>query len=1133
MTASRRLLLVLAVASLAAAPPLLAGRDRRADAPSVNPERRPSPAPRGDRSEPAAPAALAPQRPAVAGIQPRITPFCEPVPEKFFIDGLGSIATDLGTAGYVIDRPGHYILTRDIEAQAVDIGILVRGHGVILDLRGHTISDREGESVLIAVDRGRDTSIRNGTLKGGAAAIDAFRPNDGNAMEHLDISRIRILAHASSERYSVSVAGLRRVNIEGMEVSGGSRGVSILGSSGSRIIGSRIEASQEGLRLYAGIRVIRSTIEAPDAVVVDSGRVDLTGNRIIGGATGAAALRIAEGYHRIRHNRIQAAGAAAALYLSGNSIVQSNEIRGGSEAVVVTGRTSRLTGNSIAADATGIRVAGDINIIEGNLIAGTALQCGISFEGGPQNVYRNNTLEQGSVCGEPNIDGGGNSTGPCAGVECATRRFRISPLVFEEADEDRFSRAESSAPPCGAGDIVAIADWGPVQTQYGKAGLLIDESGYYRLANDLHATEEDYETEYAIVITGRDVTLDLGHHVVDAVEARPLLIAGSVNVVIRNGEFRGGSLGLRAIGDATSTATGLRLERIWLWRGSTSGYQSFRTENFRRVEIIDSRFHATEVHSTIEGPTTGIIRGTSITGVEGGLWAYEFDDGVLSDNSISGDYSLSLGSGNLLRRNDIGAASMGARNRVEDSLFHGGQYNEDGLRTEGDENVIRDSWVTGVVTLSSSRNRLVDSIVGNGIEIRGESNTIENNFISGYECGAKLETDAAHVYRNNVIVDAHEGFCGFPNQDGGGNVVPSATCGNMITAVTEVCDSNYYSGEACRALGFKQGEVRCNQTCDGYDSSGCHTCGDGVRGGWEVCDGTDLNGQACVSRGFDGGVLSCTSECGFDRSDCIGGCGNGILEGREVCDVGVLRGETCATQGFVHGNLACNHNCTGYSYQDCHVGCGNELFDPGEECDRTAHYGACARNDFVCTCSDFNLEGGKLGCTNECRLDFSGCAGAPNYHRCGDGIIQGPPAVPRGGEVCDGASLAGKTCASYGFEGGALACSVDCTSFNLSGCFGGCGNGSIEGMEECDRGNLNGLSCISLGFEEGKLYCDNNCLLDTSWCSTCGNAVKEAHEVCDGTDLGGATCASQGRPAGTLLCNASCGGFDTSQCIGF
>jgi hypothetical protein len=48
---------------------------------------------------------------------------------------------------------------------------------------------------------------------------------------------------------------------------------------------------------------------------------------------------------------------------------------------------------------------------------------------------------------------------------------------------------------------------------------------------------------------------------------------------------------------------------------------------------------------------------------------------------------------------------------------------------------------------------------------------------------------------------------------------------------------------------------------------------------------------------------------------------------------------------------------------------------------------------------------------------------------CGNGIIEL-------GEICDGSNLAGESCSSLGYTGGALACSGDCLEFDVSECTG-------------------------------------------------------------------------------------------------
>ncbi len=99
--------------------------------------------------------------------------------------------------------------------------------------------------------------------------------------------------------------------------------------------------------------------------------------------------------------------------------------------------------------------------------------------------------------------------------------------------------------------------------------------------------------------------------------------------------------------------------------------------------------------------------------------------------------------------------------------------------------------------------------------------------------------------------------------------------------------------------------------------------------------------------------------------------------------------------------------------------------------------------------------------------------------------------------------------------------------------FGGvssnCGDGVVEGVEQCDGANLAGQSCSSLGYAGGALQCAGNCTFDTSQCSNCGNGVIDSGEQCDGANLAGQTCESLGFPGGTLQCGADCQ-LDSSGC---
>jgi len=95
----------------------------------------------------------------------------------------------------------------------------------------------------------------------------------------------------------------------------------------------------------------------------------------------------------------------------------------------------------------------------------------------------------------------------------------------------------------------------------------------------------------------------------------------------------------------------------------------------------------------------------------------------------------------------------------------------------------------------------------------------------------------------------------------------------------------------------------------------------------------------------------------------------------------------------------------------------------------------------------------------------NGGTGDPGTGYCGDNIIQNPNG-DEVNEVCDGTSLGGEGCISQGFDGGILACNVDCLSFDVSSC-------TPQTPASCD-GSWNppedpGVEC------DGGVNCDPDC----------------------------------------------------------
>jgi hypothetical protein len=170
---------------------------------------------------------------------------------------------------------------------------------------------------------------------------------------------------------------------------------------------------------------------------------------------------------------------------------------------------------------------------------------------------------------------------------------------------------------------------------------------------------------------------------------------------------------------------------------------------------------------------------------------------------------------------------------------------------------------------------------------------------------------------------------------------------------------------------------------------------------------------------------------------------------------------------------------------------------------------------------------------------------------CGDGRDRGGGSNPRSNpcgngqvdpsEACDGADLAGQSCSALGLGPGGLTCARDCRSFDRSQCGPAttCGNGAVDPNEVCEGANLAGQSCAGLGLGNGTLTCLPNCNgYGTSGCQTitdpprCGDGQVAGAEVCDGAELQGATCQSLGYLGGTLTCSPDCLSRNTTGCTG-
>jgi hypothetical protein len=351
----------------------------------------------------------------------------------------------------------------------------------------------------------------------------------------------------------------------------------------------------------------------------------------------------------------------------------------------------------------------------------------------------------------------------------------------------------------------------------------------------------------------------------------------------------------------------------------------------------------------------------------------------------------------------------------------------------------------------------------------------------------------------------------------------STFCGDGTAQATEQCDGADLNGLACVDLGYDSGVLGCDASCL-FDVSACvgtpAVCGDGILDGLEQCDGTVLGSTTCVDLGYAGGTLACDDSCTFDPSACTRPvCPNDVKEPGEDCDGTDLGGATCGDLGLGTGTVTCNADCT-YNATGCTTPtCGDSTVNQTSElCDGDDLDGE--------TCRTLSFQGGMLACNSDCTFNTLACFGSTAT--CGDDILDLS-------EACDGALLGDATCLTEGYDGGTLSCTVDCTldTTNCTGSGPVCPDGVAEGAEECDGADLKNLTCLDFGFTGGTLTCSAQCTLSLSGCTmnpVCGNDTADRSEECDGTDLRDQTCASLDMGTGTLACSDDCLSFDYTGC---
>ena len=311
------------------------------------------------------------------------------------------------------------------------------------------------------------------------------------------------------------------------------------------------------------------------------------------------------------------------------------------------------------------------------------------------------------------------------------------------------------------------------------------------------------------------------------------------------------------------------------------------------------------------------------------------------------------------------------------------------------------------------------------------------------------------------------------------------------------------------------------------------------------------------------------SDCAAGTTNCVCAPGGQCLPGLAClagyCVVYSGDGETVGDgdsgnedPGDGDGDNPCDN---GQSY------CGNKCVDTDTNilhcggCDMAcASDQLCYEGDCATDCSEAPCEGMTWcdpdtslclpGCADEfscegqnqtCNLETHECECYPDYELCGGVCIYysepceddcGNNSVDNG-EACDGNDLNGYTCQDFGFLGGTLECTPDCSDFDQSNCSNvECGNGIVEPPEECDGVDLDGEDCQSQGFLGGTLEC-TNCQFDTSSCNNDqddGNCcVSHQGGGCEVPSISQCVCAIDPYCCNTTW-DSTCAGEAVSDC---
>ncbi|HZN54712.1 MAG TPA: right-handed parallel beta-helix repeat-containing protein [Candidatus Polarisedimenticolaceae bacterium] len=281
-----------------------------------------------------------------------------------------------------ITFPGHYVVTRDIEAFGSPV-FRVAANDVTIDLNGHTLRRSGLGGAVIELSSlelfERRLAVLNGRLAGGgiAAGFPGTSPKSavGRAL-------VRFENLVITDQGGIAFDPCWEVEMISSRIDGD---VTLIGDTGQ----------------LAG-RLLDNTIRGD--VELGALRRGIVRGNVIGGD-----LRLTEGFVGGQDNLVEGNTVAGVITDAFNGS-DHNEIRNNvARGILLFSDGNRVIGNKVRQGA--ITINGSRNVVEGNSVEGSA-QYGVVL-GGDNNVYRNNVVHNNGAGGirsdgSGNVDGGGN-----------------------------------------------------------------------------------------------------------------------------------------------------------------------------------------------------------------------------------------------------------------------------------------------------------------------------------------------------------------------------------------------------------------------------------------------------------------------------------------------------------------------------------------------------------------------------------------------------------------------------------------------------------------------------------------------------------------------------------------------------